>query len=168
MHHGGHGGFLSLYSERFGLRSESEYIIYINYIMIYSELAPKLPRTATDRTADAGLGHSLVLPPAPFPTRPAPDLADRLDLTFNVDEDGPVTVPLQPLVNERPQHHLKAHRTLEFARRLSGEAPSPVQDPLGNHEKDLGLILEHRYLRVLPAGSVASTISGSVVECVRI
>jgi hypothetical protein len=59
---------------------------------------------------------------------------------------------------------LKAHRTLEFARRLSGEASSPVQDPLGNHEKDLGLILEHRYLRVLPAGSVASTVSGSVVS----
>jgi len=95
--------------------------------------------------------HSLVLPPAPFSTRPASDLADRLDLTFNVDEDGPVTVSLQPLVNERPKHHLKAHRTLQFARRLSGEAASPVQQPLGNHEKDLGLVLEHRYLRVLPA-----------------
>jgi len=78
-------------------------------------------------------------------------LADRLDLTFNVDEDGPVTVSLQPLVNERPQHHLKAHRALEFARRLSGETPSPVEDPLGNHEKDLGLVLEHRDLHFLPA-----------------
>jgi len=92
--------------------------------------------------------HSLVLPSPPFPTRPAPDSADRLDLTFNVDEDGPVTVSLQPLVNERPKHHLKAHRALEFAHHLSGEAPSPVYDLLGNHEKDLGLVLEHRYLHV--------------------
>ena len=92
--------------------------------------------------------HSLILPPAPHPTRLAPDSADRLDLTFNVDEDGPVTVSLQPLVNERPQHHLKAHRALEFAHRLSGEAPRPVEDPLGNHEEDLGLVLEHRYLHV--------------------
>jgi hypothetical protein len=116
-----------------------------------------LPRRATHSAADSGLVHSLVLPPARLPTRPAPDLADRLDLTFNVDEDGPVTVSLQPLVNERPKHHLKAHWTLEFARCLSGEAPSPVQDPLWNHEKDLGLVLEHRDLRVQPVGSVAST-----------
>ena len=81
-----------------------------------------------------------------------------------VTEDGPVTVSLQSLVNERPQHHLKAHRALEFAHRLSGKDPSPVYDPLGNHEQDLGLVLEHHYLRVLPACSVASTISGLVVS----
>jgi hypothetical protein len=46
---------------------------------------------------------------------------------------------------------LKAYWTLEFARRLSGEDPSPVYDPLGNHEQDLGLVLEHRHLRVPPA-----------------
>jgi len=70
--------------------------------------------------------HSLALPPAPVPARPAPDAADRLDLSFHVGEDGPVAVSLQPLVNERPQHHLKTHRAFEFARRLSGEDPSLV------------------------------------------
>ena len=83
-------------------------------------------RTATHSAADSGLARSRLLPPVPLPTRPAPDLADRLDLIFNVEEDGPVTVSLQPLVNERPKHHLKAHRALEFAHRLSGEDPSPV------------------------------------------
>ena len=81
-------------------------------------------RTATHSAADSGLARSGV--PAPVPTRPAADLADRPDLTFNVEEDGPVTVSLQPLVNERPKHHLKAHRPLEFAHRLSGEDPRPV------------------------------------------
>ena len=118
---------------------------------LFSSHSAGLQLTASHSAADSGLVHSLVLPPAPFPTRPAPDSADRLDLTFHVDEDGPVTVSLQPLVNERPQHHLKAHRALEFDHRLSGETPSPVEDPLGNHEKDLGLVLEHRYLNFLPA-----------------
>jgi len=118
---------------------------------LFSSHAASLQRPATHSAAVSGLVHSLVLPPDPFPTRPAPDPADRLDLPFHVGEDGPVTVSLQPLVNERPQHHLKAHRALEFARRLSGEDPSPVYDPLGNHEQDLGLVLEHRYLRVPPA-----------------
>jgi hypothetical protein len=118
---------------------------------LFSSHAASPQRTATHSAAVSGLLHSLVLPPAPFPTRPAPDSADRLDLTFHVGEDGPVTVSLQPLVNERPQHHLKAHRALEFAHRFSGKDPSPVYDPLGNHEQDLGLVLEHHYLRVLPA-----------------
>jgi hypothetical protein len=83
-------------------------------------------RTATHSAADSGLARSRLFPPAPLPTRPAPDLADRLDLIFNVEEDGPVTVSLQPLVNERPKHHLKAHRALESAHRLAGEDPSPV------------------------------------------
>jgi hypothetical protein len=118
---------------------------------LFSSHSAGLQRTATHSAADAGLVHARVLPPAPFPTHPAPDSADRLDLTFNVDEDGPVTGSLQPLVNERPQHHLKAYRALEFAHRLSGEAPRPVEDPLGNHQEDLGLVLEHRDLRILPA-----------------
>src|SRR6267143_1940737 len=90
---------------------------------LFSSHPAGLQRTASHSAADSGLVHSLVLPPAPLQTRPAPDLADRLDLTFNVHEDGPVTVSLQPLVNERPQHHLKAHRALEFARRLDDIRP---------------------------------------------
>jgi len=93
---------------------------------LFSSHSAGLQRTATHSAADSGLVHSLVLPSAPFPTRPAPDSTDLLDLTFNVDEDGPVPVSLQPLVNERAKHHLKAHRALEFAHHLSGEAPSPV------------------------------------------
>jgi hypothetical protein len=118
---------------------------------LFSSHFASLQRTTTHPAAISGLVHSLVLPPASLPTRPAPDSADRLDLPFHVGEDGPVTVSLQSLVNQRPQHHLKAHRALEFARRLSGEDPSPVYESLGYHEQDLGLVLEHRHLRVPPA-----------------
>ncbi len=67
-----------------------------------SSHSASLQRTATHAAADSGLMHSLALPPAPVPARPAPDAADRLDLSFHVGEDGPVAVSLQPLVNEHP------------------------------------------------------------------
>src|SRR5207245_11504902 len=95
---------------------------------LFSSHSAGLQLTASHSAADSGLVHSLVLPPAPLQTRPAPDSGDRLDLTFYVDEDGTVTVSLQPLVNERPQHHLKAHRVIEFGIRMYGVSSSTDVD----------------------------------------
>jgi len=77
------------------------------------------------------LVRSRVLPPASVPTQPAPDFADRPDLTFNVAEDGPVTVSLQPLVNERAKHQaasLEDGNTVGAqARLVDGSSTRPIR-----------------------------------------
>src|ERR1700730_12005201 len=78
----------------------------------------------------------------------APDRPDRLHLALDVGDDGPIAVPLQPLVDERAQHHLEAHRSLQSSDRLAREHARPIQDLLGENEQDPGLVLEHRHLRV--------------------
>jgi len=93
---------------------------------------------------------SLILPRAPRSPHSAPDPAHRLDLILDVGQDGPIAVPLQPLVDESAKHHLQAHRPLEPGRGRSGEDPSPIQDLLGNDKKNPGLVLEHRQLPSLP------------------
>ena len=80
----------------------------------------------------------------PDPTNPAPDLPDRLNLRFDVREHGSIAGALQSLVDEGPEHHLETHRPLEPARRLAGEDASAIQNRLGSHEQNSGLILEHR------------------------
>src|ERR1700730_7594911 len=77
-----------------------------------------------------------------------PDRPDRLHLALDVGDDGPIAVPLQPLVDERAQHHLEAHRSLQSRDRLAREHARPIQDLLGENEQDPGLVLEHRHLRV--------------------
>ena len=79
---------------------------------------------------------------------PAPNPANRLGLPLNVGEHGPAAVLLQPLVDEGPKYHLEAHHTLELARRLAGEDPSPVQQCLGENEHGPCLVREHRYFRL--------------------
>ena len=44
-------------------------------------------------------------------------MTDRLGLALDVGEGGPVT-PLQPLLDERPEDDLTAHRKLEADRRF--------------------------------------------------
>src|SRR6266853_6056942 len=78
----------------------------------------------------------------------APDRPDRLHLALDVGDDRPIAVPLQPLVDERAQHHLEAHRSLQSRDRLAREHARPIQDLLGENEQDPGLVLEHRHLRV--------------------
>ena len=86
---------------------------------------------------------------------PAPDLPDRLNLSFDVCEHGSVAVPTQSLVDESPEHHLEADRPLEFDHRFPRKDPSTIQDRLGNHEQDSGLVLEHRTSQA-PAGRDAA------------
>src|SRR5260370_18409021 len=83
---------------------------------------------------------------------PAANPANRLGLPLNVGEHGPAAVLLQPLVDEGPKYHLEAHHTLELARRLAGEDPSPVQQCLGENEHGPCLVPEHRYFPLQRAG----------------
>src|ERR1700730_4445530 len=84
----------------------------------------------------------------PRPCHRAPNPANRFGLPLNVGEHGPAAVWLQPLVDEGPKYHLEAHHTLELARRLAGEDPSPVQQCLGENEHGPCLVREHRYFRL--------------------
>jgi hypothetical protein len=90
-----------------------------------------------------------------------------LELLFDVCQDCPVAVSLQTLVNESAQHHLEAHGPLELGGGRSRENPSPVHNLLGNGKQNAGLVLEHRYLPVLPAWSAITAIDqpsrGSVI-----
>ena len=81
-------------------------------------------------------------PLSPCPPRHAPRVANRLGLALNVGEEGRVAIALQPL-DEGPEDDLKAHRELEGDGRLPRNDPSPVQDVLGETEKDSGPIFEH-------------------------
>jgi len=74
-----------------------------------------------------------------------------LELRFDVCQNRPVAGSPQSLVNESAQHHLEAHGPLQPGRGCSRENPSPVHDLLGNDKQNAGLVLEHRYLSVLPA-----------------
>src|SRR6185503_13402630 len=104
-------------------------------------------------------GHSAPSPIRPHPgpgapgqrggsAAPAPDLPHRPHLDLDVGQEGPVALSPQPLVDERAQHHLQAHRALQLGHRLAGEHARPVEDVLGENEQDLGSVLEHR--RLLP------------------
>jgi hypothetical protein len=66
-----------------------------------------------------------------------------LNLSLDVREHAPVAVAPQTLVDEGPEHHLEADRTHEFDRRLAGKHPCTIQDCLGNHKQDSGLVREH-------------------------
>ena len=65
-----------------------------------------------------------------------------------------MVIPLQPLLDERPEDDLKADRELERDRRLPGQDPGPVQDVSGENKEDSGLTVEHHHLRILlrPSG----------------
>src|SRR6266542_5110095 len=73
----------------------------------------------------------------------APDATNRLGLALDVREEVPVTVPLQPLLDERPEDDLDAHRELQRGRRLPRQDPCPVQGVLGENQEDSGLVREH-------------------------
>src|SRR2546422_3953836 len=68
---------------------------------------------------------------------------DRLGLALDVREEVPVTIPLQPILDERPQDDLDAHRGLQRGRRLPRQDPCPVQGVLGENQEDSGLVREH-------------------------
>jgi hypothetical protein len=90
-------------------------------------------------------------------------VANGLGLTLNVGEEGPVVIPLQPLLDQGPEDDLKAHREFERRRRLPRKDPSPVQDVLGDNEKDSGFIFEHHHLRTLPARPATAPTPAPVV-----
>src|SRR3972149_6060549 len=73
----------------------------------------------------------------------APDLADRLGLTLDAGEEGPIATPLQSFPDQRAKDDLEAHRQLERGRRPPREDPGPVQDVLGDHEENSRLVREH-------------------------
>jgi hypothetical protein len=111
----------------------------------------RLRRAATYPLSRVDRAPSPTVPRAPDSGHPAPDLADSLELLFDVCQDCPVAVSLQSLVNESAQHHLEAHGPLELGGGRSRENPSPVHNLLGNGKQNAGLVLEHRYFPVLPA-----------------
>jgi len=86
----------------------------------------------------------LSIPGLPFSSSPlpchAPKTADRLGLALNVGEKGRVVISLQPILDERPEDDLKAHRELERDRCLPGNDPSLVHDILRENEQDFRLI----------------------------
>src|SRR6266849_5268344 len=82
--------------------------------------------------------------------RRAPDTQDGVNLVLDVREDSPITISLQPLVNEGPQNHLEAHGPFELGGGRSREHPSPIQKLSRNHQENPCLVLEHRHLPVPP------------------
>jgi hypothetical protein len=97
-------------------------------------------------------------PRAPGSTHRAPDAQDRLHLVFDVRQDGPIAVSPQALVDKGSKHHLEAHGPFESGRGRPREHPGSIQNLSGNHEKDLGLVLEHRHFPVLPASNTCPVI----------
>jgi hypothetical protein len=97
-------------------------------------------------------------PRAPGSTDRAPDAQDRLHLVFDVRHDRPIAVSPQALVDKGAQHHLEAHRSFESGRGRPREHPGSIQNLSGNHEKDLGLVLEHRHFPVLPVPNTCPAI----------
>jgi len=101
------------------------------------------------------------------PADPAPDLPDRLNLPFDVREHASIAVAPQSLVDEGPEHHLEAHRTLESNRRLAGKDSSTIQDCLRNHKQDSGLVLEHRTSQGLAVHDAAIAVGYRLSQIVR-
>src|SRR6266568_7012859 len=94
------------------------------------------PMSLADEAALALFGH-------PRPADPLADLPDSLNLALDVREHASVAVAPQSLVDEGPEHHLEADRAHEFDRRLAGKHPGTIEDCLGNHKQDSGLVREH-------------------------
>jgi hypothetical protein len=63
-------------------------------------------------------------------------VANRSGLALDVGEEGRVAIALQPLLDEGPEDDLKAHRELEGDSRIPRNDLRPVQDVLGESEKD--------------------------------
>ena len=72
-----------------------------------------------------------------------------------------MVTPLEPLLDERPQNDLEAHRKLEAARRPAREHPGTIQRRLGEDEKDSRPVVEHRHLPLLPARHVTLSVHAS-------
>jgi len=81
-----------------------------------------------------------------------------LNLLFHVGEDRPIAVSLQALVDKGSKHHLQAHRSFESGSGRPREHPGSIENPSGNHEQDLGLVLEHRHFPVLPVSNTCTVI----------
>src|SRR6266446_7078656 len=88
-------------------------------------------------------GAAPTLSRRPHPADPLADLSHSLNLSLDVREHAAIAVAPQALVDEGPKHHLEADRTHEFDHRLAGKHPGTIEDCLGNHKQDSGLVREH-------------------------
>ena len=71
-------------------------------------------------------------------------MADGTSLTLDVGEEEPVVVALQPLLDEGSEDDLQAYGHLERRGRLAGKDSGLIHNVLGQDEKDLRLVREHR------------------------
>jgi hypothetical protein len=111
--------------------------------------APRRLPTARPSADSRLLSVPRLRPRWPPSARRASGKADRLDLAFNVGEEGRVVVAPQPLFDQSPEDDLKAHGKLERGRRPPRKDPGPIEDIPGENEEDARLI-EHHVSRLGP------------------